>query len=166
MSACPPLAQTGRAVDCRSTCPPFKSGRADCFSASQRRAGSTSNRPDLSREVAADERSESDRLHQFKSGRADFHLLLRLFAPDGPSLPCKIWAKSLRPSLRSVLGPLTRRRLVHGTVISFLRPRTTTTCAPTASTEGCSRRWDAFSSACLTERMPSDDRTEIGRAHV
>lgn len=25
----PPLAQTGRAVDCRSTCPPFKSGRAD-----------------------------------------------------------------------------------------------------------------------------------------
>ena len=32
VSGSPPLAQTGRAVDCRSTCPPFKSGRADWFS--------------------------------------------------------------------------------------------------------------------------------------
>ena len=34
----PPLAQTGRAVDCRSTCPPFKSGRADTSRGAQSRA--------------------------------------------------------------------------------------------------------------------------------
>ena len=34
----PPLAQTGRAVDCRSTCPPFKSGRADTSRGAHKRA--------------------------------------------------------------------------------------------------------------------------------